>query len=200
MANCLGAVQCRCSFGLWVFPEGRRVYHSSWLEHLTVNLFVYFISVNKHDHFFLKQYSDQSWEPCKDAGGNLGILYCQWCQRGQKVFMSYSELKDSCLSLGYWCHMMLSSWYIHVHLYAVFLSEHISTAKLVMMTSQIPKGSKSVAARDVSTPGYPSPFTFHWSLHRIQLCTCKMMFVGSVWLLLVTFLVCCVVLISAVLI
>lgn len=142
-------------------------------------IFYFLIGVNKHNHLFLfKQYSDQPWEPCKDAGGNLGILYCQWCQRGQKVFISYSETNDNPLFLSYWW----SSCLIHVHLYDVSLSEHIFTAKLVMMTSQIPKGSKSVAARDVSAPGCSTPFTFYWSLHRIQLCKCTIMFYFSVGL------------------
>uniref|UniRef100_A0A672MCR7 Calcium-activated potassium channel subunit alpha-1 n=1 Tax=Sinocyclocheilus grahami TaxID=75366 RepID=A0A672MCR7_SINGR len=40
--------------------------------------------------------------------------------------------------------------------------EHFSTAKHVMMTSQIPKGLKSVAARELSPPSPDTPKTHSW--------------------------------------
>lgn len=44
-------------------------------------------------------------------------------------------------------------------MFTVSLLEHFSTAKLVMMTSQTPNGSRSAAASDVSSCAFILP---HW--------------------------------------
>lgn len=56
-----------------------RVFKCAWLI---------FFMLMRMTLFLTKQHSDQPGKSRQDAGGDTGILYCQWCQRGEKVIVS----------------------------------------------------------------------------------------------------------------
>lgn len=98
----------------------------------------------------ITQHPYQPGKPCQDAGGDTGILYCQWCQRSEEVIW---------LPL-LWTTGRISVWLFWIlNIFPGSLLERFSTAKLVMMTSQTPSASRSVAANDVSSCAYILP---HW--------------------------------------
>lgn len=99
----------------------------------------------------ITQHPYQPGKPCQDAGGNTGILYCQWCQRSEEVLW---------LPLWTTSHWLCgrSVWLFWIlNIFTGSLLERFSTAKLVMTTSQTPSESRSVAANDVSSCAYILP-------------------------------------------